>query len=127
MPVKSPRLHLGLGSAHTLLLASTAELLLAVLLLLTLLAANVDARLLNVPRLDETVLRLVLLGSIHAVVHEGEAGALATTEGGLHAEDHSGVGAGLVALALDRYSASMPLSISLSGVARLGWCTSRII
>merc|ERR1712205_170328 len=120
MPVKSPRLHLGLGSAHALLLASTAELLLAVLLLLTLLAANLDAGLLNVPRLDETVLRLVLLGSIHAVVHEGEAAALATTKGGLHAEDHSGLRAGLLALGLGQVLSEHALERLLVGSREVG-------
>merc|ERR1712080_689285 len=85
--------HLFLARAHTLLLA--------------LLAAHHDPCGLNVARPNETVLGFVLLSSIDAVVGECEACAFAPTEARLHAKNHSGLGNGLVALALDRYSAIM--------------------
>ena len=45
---------------------------------------------------DETVLWLVLLGSVNRVVDESETGALATSEDSLHAEDGGGLGGGLM-------------------------------
>merc|ERR1712093_79865 len=86
--------------AHTLLLASAAELLLAILLLLPLLAPRLDGWGFFVSRPNEAVLGLVLLGSINTVVGESKAGALATTKACLHTKDDCGLGNSLVALSL---------------------------
>merc|ERR1711988_417681 len=106
--------------AHALLLAGAAELLLAVLLLLALLAADNHAGLLHVSSLHKAMLRLVLLGRINAVVHECEARALATTKSRLHAEDHSGLLRGLHALGLGKVLGEHTLQSLLVGSGEVG-------
>jgi len=77
-------------------LLHTAHLLGPVLALLALLAA--DGSLGAEAHSDETVLGLELLGDVGSVIDEAKARALASTEGGLKAEDGDGLLVGLVQL-----------------------------
>merc|ERR1711918_282477 len=92
--------NLVLARTDTLLLLGATELLLAILLLLALLAAHNESRGLRMARPNEAMLGLVLLGSVDTVVGQREAGALATTEAGLHAKNNGCLCNSLVALGL---------------------------